>query len=157
VQTNGYLERPNWRNVAVALGPATVQRAVIATDNTTADPLKLYLPHVSWVQNQAKPHTIGEVDIVGVRNKRFARALPVPGSALPGKRPRLASPGDPVPRQVAPPGSYIAARFRVNNWMIARFVFVHPITVSIKDLLGLESEFFRHLPRSVLVFVQQPR
>ena len=44
VQTKSYLERPDWRAVAHALGPATVPRAVLAANGTTATPLKIYLP-----------------------------------------------------------------------------------------------------------------
>ena len=54
VQTKPYLERPDWRAVAHALGPATVPRAVLAANGTTATPLKIYLAGVKWVQPQSQ-------------------------------------------------------------------------------------------------------
>jgi mannosyltransferase len=54
VQTHPYLQRPQWRNVTRELGPASVPRAILAADGTTADPLKIYLPDVAWVQPHAR-------------------------------------------------------------------------------------------------------
>jgi hypothetical protein len=157
VQTHAYLQRPRWGDVARALGPATVPRAVLAADSTTADPLKLLLPHVSWVQNQGKPVRISEVDIVGVRKNFAVRQLP----AAPGARIESARLGShrgwPVPRGAAPKGTRLLARFRVDNWIIGRFVFDHPITITITQLIAEAPEFFRATPRTMLVFVQQTR
>jgi mannosyltransferase len=155
VQTHAYLQRPRWRDVAHALGPAPVPRLIMAADGTTAQPLKLYLPHVDWVQNQGIPRRIQEVDVIGVRNdfpvRRFAGAPAV------GIEPLVVPPRRswPVPRFVPPEGARLAARFRVDNWVIGRFVFVRPITVSIAQLIAEAPEFFRSTPRSMLVFEQQ--
>jgi len=41
VQTKPYLQRPDWRAVAHALGPATVPRAILAANGQTAIPLMI--------------------------------------------------------------------------------------------------------------------
>ena len=70
VQTHAYLQRPDWRSVARALGPATVPRAIIAANGFTADPLKIYL--ASGELGPA-PVTDGcwfeEIDVVGDRKQ----------------------------------------------------------------------------------------
>ena len=39
---------------------------------------------------------------------------------------RPAVKGSPVPRAVAAPGTTLVARFRVANWVVARFALTHP-------------------------------
>ena len=157
VQTRPYLERPNWRNVARALGDAPVTRAIIAADGFTADPLKIYMPGVNWVQPQNRRVVISEVDIVGA-TKRLA--LLTPRQTL---ETSLGAPvavqrfGSPVPVRVAPPGTRLLARMRVNNWIVARFAFVHPQRMTIHRLIRLAPLFFRRTPEAMLVFVQRPR
>jgi hypothetical protein len=141
VQTDLRFERPDWARVARALGPASVPRAVLAADGTTADPLKVYLPGVSWVEPHARRTLVREIDIVGTKKKLrvaygepYKRALPV---------------------SVAPRGTRLLARFRVANWVIARFALPRPERVSIDSLNRIASRFFRHTPLAVLVFVQR--
>ena len=82
VQTHAYLQRPDWRSVARALGPATVPRAIIAANGFTADPLKIYLRRVNWVQPQSQRVLVQEIDVVGDRKQLAAPAgshRPAPG------------------------------------------------------------------------------
>jgi mannosyltransferase len=156
VQTWPPLQRPNWRNVARALGPTPVTRAVLVAGGTTADPLKIYLPHVNWVELQNRPTVISEIDVVGA-TKRFPlidarREGAVPGSERGGG----ALKGRPVPRAVAPLGTVLLSRFRVDNWILARFVLDRPIRVTIKQLIGLAPRYFRLTPQSLLILFQRP-
>jgi hypothetical protein len=166
VQTHLFLQRPDWREVAKSLGPAEVPRAVLAAAGSTAHPLKIYLPNVSWVFSHTREVTISEVDIVGAR-KRFALVTDQatqPVSRVPegaGGRATVApqlvpTPGSPVPRSVAPAGAQLLTRFRVDNWIVARFRLLRPVTVNINDLIRLAPRFFRHTPRDILVFFQRP-
>ncbi len=154
VQTHRYLERPDWRDVARALGAADAQRAVYVADGTTADPLKIYMPHVDWIQPQGRPDTIREIDVVGA-TKRLALATDPTRTPMGSARPPITH-GRPLPRSVAPPGSRLIARFRVDNWVVARFALHRPIRVSIHRLITLAPRYFRHAPRSLLLFFQQP-
>ncbi|HET7050991.1 MAG TPA: glycosyltransferase family 39 protein [Solirubrobacteraceae bacterium] len=153
VQTHGYLERPDWRNVARALGPAATTRAIYVADGTTADPLKIYMSHVSWVQPQRQLVRIDEIDVVGA-TKRLALA-PARTAGTVATAPR-ATRGRPVPRTNSPPGARLLARFRVDNWIVARFALTHPIRVSIEQLISRAPRYFRATPRSLLLFFQQP-
>ena len=154
VQTHPYLQRPDWRNVARALGPAQTTRAIYVADGTTADPLKIYMPHVAWVQPQRRIVRIDEIDVVGA-TKRLALAVDRTPAATATTPPR-ATRASPVPVSVSPPGARLLARFRVDNWVVARFVLAHPIRVSIKQLISRAPRYFRATPRSLLLFFQQP-
>ncbi|MBV8944208.1 MAG: glycosyltransferase family 39 protein [Solirubrobacterales bacterium] len=154
VQTHPYLQRPNWRAVAHALGPATTTRAIVAANGFTADPLKIYLPRASWVQNQSVRVRIGEIDVVGDLKRQ---ALQPQRIVLPKQMPVWITPqGDPVPSIVASPGMRLLARFRVANWLVARFVLDHPTRLSVKQLLAREHQYFIRPPRDNLVFFQRP-
>lgn len=162
VQTHPYLERPNWRAVARALGSATRPRAILAADGTTADALKIYLPGARWTQPSARAVPISEIDIVGARKKLTLRGSST--IALASTKPRelmettrfQTRTGSPVPRSVAPPGARLAARFRVANWILARFTLVRPQRLGISRLARLAPRFFRRTPAKLLIFVQYP-
>jgi hypothetical protein len=164
VQTHPFLERANWRNVARALGPAVRPRAVLAAGGTTAQPLKIYLPGVNWVQSRTRRVLISEVDIVGA-TKRIALASEHPSGAGSAAE-ATGSPGDqpdsnhrrrgaPVPRSVAPLGSRLLSRVRVRNFVVARFVFDRPRWVSIASLARSAPRYFRHTPAALLVFTER--
>jgi hypothetical protein len=154
-QTDGLYQRPNWRKVALRLGPATVARAILAADGTAADPLKIYLAGVDWTQSRALRVPIGEIDVVGALNR-----LPLaPSRSRPTLVARLGVPlpaerGPPLPRTVAPPGARLIARFRVAVWIVARFALLHPGRLSIDQLAVRAPEYFRHTPAKLLVFTQ---
>jgi mannosyltransferase len=156
VQTRPYLQRPDWRKVSRALGATAVPRAILAADGTAADPLKIYLPDVNWVQQHSLQVLIREVDVVGA-TKRIALLpdRPVASRALLEPQPRLRF-GAPLPRTVAPSGTQLVARFRVNNWIVARFALTRPARLSITQLNALAPRFFRRTPQALLIFVQHP-
>ncbi|MGI8410959.1 MAG: glycosyltransferase family 39 protein [Solirubrobacteraceae bacterium] len=155
VQTKPYLERPQWRNVVRALGPAAVPRAILAADGTTADPLKIYLPHVNWVQARSHRFLISEVDVVGATKR-----LPLlPGrdraAALASRHRGRRPVGSSVPVSLAPAGARLLSRVRVNNWIVARFALAHPVSISINRLDQQAPEYFRRTPNALMVFIQQ--
>jgi mannosyltransferase len=77
ISDNAQYQRPDWRGVARALGPARATRAIVANDGSTAtDPLAIYLPGVPWTGGPAGPVTVDEVDVVGHRWQTRAPALP---------------------------------------------------------------------------------
>lgn len=168
VQTHPFLQRANWRAVAHALGPALRPRAILAADGTTAQPLKIYLSGVSWVQPHARRVLVSEIDVVGatkhlaldVTEHPSGAAGAAPGTPPPGVvsaalAPRRAPRGAPVPRSVAPHGSRLLARFRVANWIVARFELARPRWVSVNSLTESASSFFRRTPAALLVFMQR--
>jgi len=166
VQTHPYLGRPDWRAVARALGPALVPRAILAADGTTADPLKIYLPGVSWVQPPRRRVLVSEIDIVGATKRlrltdqsALSSTPPVSSSSLQrggqaGAELARRRKGSTVPRSVAPPGTRLLARFKVDNWIVARFALDRPRLVNVDSLTRIAPKFFRRTPASLLVFMQ---
>jgi uncharacterized membrane protein len=161
VQTHPNLERPDWRNVARALGPAREPRAVLAADGTTADPLKIYLPGVSWVQPHSRRVLLSEIDVVGA-TKRLRLIDTDRSTSSSAKRREQAESklgelpaGSPVPRSVAPPGARLLARFKVDSWIVAKFALDRPELVSVNSLTRIASRFFRRTPAALLVFTQR--
>jgi mannosyltransferase len=154
VQTTLRLQRPQWRAVARALGPAPVPRAILVSDGTTGDPLKIYLSNVSWVQLHNRKQLVGEIDIVGTR-KRLG-LLPLQTSNRDALRPPSGSGSGPsLPRSVAPRGTRLVWRGRVFNWFIARYALDHPERLSINQLNRIAPRFFERTPQVLLVFVQR--
>ncbi len=152
VQTHPFLQRPDWRHVAHALGPAVAPRAILAADGLTADPLKIYLPGVDWTASRSRKVRLSEVDVVGA-TKRIAlaqKARPAEEDSVPVPR----HTGRPLPRSVAPRGMRLVTRFRVNNWVIAKFAFRHPESLSINQLSAMAPRFFRRTPAALLVFTE---
>jgi len=154
VQTKSYLQRPDWRAVAHALGPATVPRAILAANGQTAIPLKIYLPHVSWVQPQSQEVRIGEIDVVGDIKRLPLRPIRI---VLPKQQPVWYRPvASPVPRNVDVAGARLVDRFRVDNWIVARYMLYSQKGLSVKQLLALAPRYFRRTPAAMLVFFQPP-
>ena len=152
VQTDGRYQRPDWRKVARALGPATRPRAILAAGGTTADPLKIDLTGVNWTQPRGRRVPIGEIDVIAAlkrlplapatthRSKAGAPPSPTRGRALPSLGP--------------PPGTRLIARARVASWVIARYAFVHPQRLSIQQVAARAPEYFHRSPAALLVFTQ---
>jgi mannosyltransferase len=71
-------QRPDWRDVAAALGQPTGPRAIVAYDSGFASqPLAIYLHGIPWnPQPQATPVRVGEVDVVGSVYQQSPGALP---------------------------------------------------------------------------------
>jgi hypothetical protein len=152
VQTKPYLQRPNWQAVAHALGPPTVPRAILAANGTTATPLKIYLPHVKWVQPQSQRVPVAEIDVVGDIKRLALRPIRI---VLAGQQPVWYTPvASPVPRSVNVRGARLVDRFRVDNWIVARYVLYRERGMSVEQLLALAPRYFRRTPRDMLVFFQ---
>ncbi|MBV9471684.1 MAG: glycosyltransferase family 39 protein [Solirubrobacterales bacterium] len=132
VQTSPALERPNWRGVARAIGPAGAARAIVIVGGNEASPLKLYLPHVSWVQPPRRELQIQEVDLVGA-----PKWLP------------------PIRRR-APDGTTLIGYRTTAGSAINRYAFPHPIVATVGGLAKLAPGWFRRRPAAVLVFFQLP-
>src|SRR5262249_1093206 len=118
------------------------------------DPLKIYLPDVNWVQRKSLRVRVDEIDVVGATKRQALvsdRAHPKIDLLAPQPAPAR---GRPVPRLTAPPRARQLARFRVNNWIVARFALAHPRRLSIDQLRRLAPRFFRRAPESLLVFTQ---
>ena len=154
VQTQAYLQRPDWRSVAHALGPATLPRAVIAANGFTADPLKIYLARASWVEPQTQKVWVQEIDVVGDRKQLRLRPVRI---VLP-KQPPIwySATGAPTPALVAPPGARLLERFVVRNWIIGRFVLDRPRRLSVKQLIAQAPDYFHRTPNALLIFFQRP-
>jgi mannosyltransferase len=80
-------QRPDWRAVARALGPApSGARAIVADDGRLAtDPLATYLPGVPWNQDPTRPSSasaVREVDVVGHTWQTLGRPLPAGASLI---------------------------------------------------------------------------
>ena len=83
IDGNPLYQRPDWRGVAAALGPARTTRAIVAYDGQLAlAPLAIYLPGAPWTgpaqtpQVSEAPVTVGELDIVGDEGQSLAATLP---------------------------------------------------------------------------------
>jgi hypothetical protein len=159
VQTNHSLQRARWRDVANSLGAAPVPRMVVASGGTTADPLKIYLPGVSWVQPQRRMLVTREVDVIGeLKTVRLVGSRRPPGGLEAGfgtRRHQKPLTGLALPRKVAPPGTILLWRRRVATWIVARFRLAHPRRISILGLIAMMPRFFVHAPKSLLVFEQR--
>lgn len=161
VQTHPYLQRAAWRDVARSLGPATVPRAILASNGTTADPLKIYLPGVTWAQPRGLAVLVREIDVVGTKKRLRVQGASGPATSAVALRDRVdakqgALPtGSSLPRSVAPAGATLLARFRVDNWIVARFELAQTERISIDGLRSIAHRFFRRTPAALLVFTQR--
>ncbi len=153
VQTQAYLQRPDWRSVARALGTATVPRAIIAANGTTANPLKIYLPRVRWAQPQNERVWVREIDVVGDRKRIPLRPVRI---VLPKQPPMwLRARGAPTPAMQAPPGTRLVDRFVVRSWVVGRFELDHPRQMTVKQLIALAPQYFHRTPNALLIFFQR--
>jgi hypothetical protein len=153
VQTHAYLQRPDWRSVAHALGAPLVPRAILAANGTTAQPLKIYLPRVDWVQPRSQRMWVEEIDVVGDRKQLPLRPLRV---VLPNHGPiLLRRRGAPTPALVAPRGARLVDRFIVRNWVVGRFMLDHPRQMTVNQLMALAPEYFHRTPNALLIFFQR--
>jgi mannosyltransferase len=156
VQTHPYLERPNWRSVADAIGPASVPRVILAANGTTADPLKIYLPHTLWSEPLNKKMEVQEVYVVGA-TKRLALAQ-LSKTDLTRRRGRHQgfNVGAPLPALSGPPGAVLVRRFPLHNWVLAQFELARPMRLDYLQVYARAHLFFHHTPRDVLVIFQKP-
>jgi mannosyltransferase len=95
INTDARYQRPDWRGVARALGPAPPgERAIVVYDGLATDPLSVYLRGVPWTE-PVGPVRVGEVDVVGY-----------PWQTMPG---------------VLPTGVRLIGTRRVAGYLVARF------------------------------------
>jgi mannosyltransferase len=166
IQSLAYLQRPQWRDVASVIGPATVPRAILAAGGATANPLKIYLPHVSWVQPRRRLVVIREVDVVGTRSPlRLESQGPASTGAKStgvrsiGRKAKAQAPtvvGVALPRLSSTADIVAIRRVRVHGWVVSRFRLVRPWRVNIDQLTARSPRFFRRAPQWVLAFIQLP-
>jgi uncharacterized membrane protein len=132
VQTTPGLERPNWQAIGHTIGPTAVPRAIVFTGDNYAIPLKLYVPHVNWVQPSNQQVRIDEVNLVGL-----LKWLP--------------------PTRTAAPDAMRLIGVRTSSGVgIDRYALHHPITASVNELALLAPHLFRHYRGPWVVFFQQP-
>jgi mannosyltransferase len=79
VNFNQRLQRPDWRGVAHALGPATAPRAIVSPA-TGDDPFEYYLPGTGRILRRHV--SVGEVDLVGWPLAGHRPPRPLPGFRL---------------------------------------------------------------------------
>jgi 4-amino-4-deoxy-L-arabinose transferase-like glycosyltransferase len=79
ITSNAQYQRPDWRGVAKALGPAPAGgRAIVTYDGSLAiDPLETYLPGVAWNQGPlSQTIRAAEIDVVGHGWQSIGHPLP---------------------------------------------------------------------------------
>ncbi|MGZ4197471.1 MAG: glycosyltransferase family 39 protein [Solirubrobacteraceae bacterium] len=97
-------QRPDWRDVAAALGPASGSRAILAYDSGfAAQPLAIYLHGVPWSQPPPTPVTVAEVDVVGSVYQQPPQNLPAGARLLSSKVVK---------------GGFLVDRFAVPGWRL---------------------------------------
>lgn len=154
IQNNQYLQRPDWRGLSHLIGAASVPRAVIVAGGTTANPLRIYLPHVTWVQPPTRYAYVDQLVVVGTRiPENLIADGPTTLAIANGHKP--ATPyGVALPRAKSIRGTRILSRVSFDDWVIARFALRHPIRANTTELAALAHRFFRRTPYALLVMLQ---
>ena len=119
------LQRPNWRPVAAALGPAPApgdDRVLLIQHYRTLLPLSLYMPHLAFVRGtDATAHRVTELDVIAIRSPQ--QPLCWWGAAC-----------NLIPSQMQSnysiPGFHVAGRRQVEQFTILRLVPDHPRTLT---------------------------
>jgi len=157
VQGDRFLQRPAWRTLARSLGTTSVPRAIMAADGTTADPLKIYLPRVSWVEQPTRRVLIDEIDVIGTRTRESLIVAGPSSSAVANGHKPPRSVGVAIPRSISVRDATLMTRFSLNFWVVARYRLLHPELLDINQLVRLAPRYFRRTPAALLVFVQRGR
>ena len=104
IGNNPQYQRPDWRGVAAALGPASGTRAILAYDSGfAAQPLAIYLHGVPWSQPPQTPVTVSEVDVVGSIYQQPPPKLPAGARLL---------------SSTVVKGGFLVDRFAVPGWRL---------------------------------------
>ena len=106
------LQRPDWRGLSRALGPARVPRAVVVSGRYLPFPLQLYLRRSSVLRRRAHPVGVREVTLVGTLPHERRGCWWGAVCNLPTAIPRLRPPA---------PGFSLAGVRRLGIFEIARF------------------------------------
>jgi len=132
ITDNAQYQRPDWRGVARALGPANATRAIVADDGSAAtDPLAIYLPGVSWNGPPAGPVTVSEVDVVGHRWQTRPAALPA--------------------------GTRLVRSRTVDDFVVDRFSIGSPRPLNQSQIASLAGQLLTPAVPGAAVLVQSPR
>jgi mannosyltransferase len=132
INDSAQYQRPDWRGVAHALGPASAPRAIVADDGSAAtDPLAIYLPGVPWSGAPAGPVTVGEVDVVGHRWQTLATALPV--------------------------GTRLVSSRTVDDFLVDRFSIARARPLSQRQITAIAGQLLTPPVPGAAVLVQSPR
>jgi uncharacterized membrane protein len=130
IDTDAQYQRPDWRSVAKALGPASGRRAIVLYDGAIAtDPLMLYLKGVPWTQPPGQV-SVSEVDVVGYPWQALGHGL--------GPRVRL-----------------IASK-RVNDYLVDRFSLAGTWRLAPDEIATRAPELLGPWSQSASVLVQSP-
>jgi hypothetical protein len=62
--------------------------------------------------------------------------------------------GASLPVKVPPPRAILITRFRIHNWVVARYLLVRPMHVSVGALPLLAPLYFERTPRDLLSVIQ---
>jgi len=132
ISENAQYQRPDWRGVARALGPARATRAIIANDGSAAtDPLAIYLPGVPWTSAPTGPVTVDEVDVVGHRWQMVGHPLPA--------------------------GTRLVNTKSVDDFLVARFSIGGARALSQPQITALAGQLLTPAVPGAAVLVQSPR
>ena len=132
IDSSARYQRPDWRGVARALGPAPPGgRAIVAYDGALAsDPLATYLPRVAWTQGGLGGTTVHEIDVVGHGWQSI---------------------GHPLPTNVRLIGTK-----QVDDFLVTRFAIVPALHVNRTQIAAAAPNLLGPAPPSGLVLIQRP-
>ena len=131
IDQNTQYQRPNWRGVATALGPAPVRRAIVLYGSGFAtQPLQVYLRGIPWGLPPPAPVGVDEVDVVGSSFQTTAHPLPA--------------------------GVTLLARRTVDDFLIERFLIDPAWTLSPGAIAQRASTLLGPGPPSPAVLIQTP-
>jgi mannosyltransferase len=132
IETNARYQRPDWRGVARALGPAPpAGRAIVAYDGALAsDPLATYLPRVAWAQGSLAGTTaVPEIDVVGHTWQSIGHPLPANARIIGSKK--------------------------VDDFLVARFA-MPPVGLNRGQVAAVAPNLLGPAPPTGLVLFQRP-
>jgi hypothetical protein len=129
IDNHAQYQRPDWRDVAAALGATSSPRAIVASGGAfAAEPLAVYMPRIPWAPPGPAPVTVREVDVVG-------SAWQAPAGILPA-------------------GTRLISNRRVNEFRVERFVLDPPWNLSPARIGALAGGLSRSLAPAAIVLLQ---
>jgi 4-amino-4-deoxy-L-arabinose transferase-like glycosyltransferase len=137
ISDHAQYQRPDWRGVAAALGPAVRSRAVLVYPGSLgAGPVSLYLRGVPWAGNAATapatnaPVTVSELDVIGNTSQ-----TPVP----------------------TPPGMRLVSRSSVAGYLVERYALSSPWRLAPVDVPQLAGSLLTPASPAPVVLIQPRR
>jgi hypothetical protein len=144
VQSSATLQRPAWRAVATALGPADRNRAIVIAGTYRARPLKLYLPGAKFYSR----HAVDEIDVVGMRSPHEPACWWGAQCNLPTARPSRAPPA---------PEFHLVSLRRLGAFTIVRFRSRRPVVLAHHSRVLESRRMFHGRRRDSRLVLFQPR